>query len=225
MKRQEMLSRIRSALDRNDPTQLDVALLEKKMRHEFGQSPDQSSSKIGLSKEDLLMRFAVGAKKNSIDLIEVENRKNIPSKLKNHFSKMWAQSPILCFENEICELPWRSEDLTIHNGESVSEYKVGMSLAWGGIAETGTLMLLSSRSSPTFLSFLAEIHIIILKASQIFNTMEEAFAHFLTTYEKERLPHSINLISGASRTGDIGGHIVHGAHGPIQLAVVLIRCE
>jgi L-lactate dehydrogenase complex protein LldG len=32
----------------------------------------------------------------------------------------------------------------------------------------------------------------------------------------------LNFITGASRTGDIGGRIVMGAHGPRRLAVVLV---
>jgi L-lactate dehydrogenase complex protein LldG len=34
-------------------------------------------------------------------------------------------------------------------------------------------------------------------------------------------PRSVNFISGASRTGDIGGRIVHGAHGPRRLIVAI----
>jgi L-lactate dehydrogenase complex protein LldG len=36
------------------------------------------------------------------------------------------------------------------------------------------------------------------------------------------LPRTLNLISGPSRTGDIGGRIVMGAHGPRRLAVILV---
>jgi L-lactate dehydrogenase complex protein LldG len=36
------------------------------------------------------------------------------------------------------------------------------------------------------------------------------------------LPHALNLVTGASRTGDIGGRIVMGAHGPRRLAVILL---
>lgn len=225
MKRHEMLSRIRSALDKNDPSQADVAVQEKRMREKMDLASDLSHPRTYPSTENLIMRFVVGAKKNGIELIEVEEKKHIPLKLKTYLSEISTHSPILCFEKEILDLPWTSQGLKVDNGTLSLENKIGMSLAWGAIAETGTLMLLSSPSNPTSLSFLSEVHIIFLKISKIFNTLEDAFAHLLTIHKKKRLPHAINLISGASRTGDIGGHIVLGAHGPIQLAVVLIKEE
>ncbi len=36
------------------------------------------------------------------------------------------------------------------------------------------------------------------------------------------MPRTLNLVTGASRTGDIGGRIVMGAHGPRRLAVFLL---
>jgi L-lactate dehydrogenase complex protein LldG len=36
------------------------------------------------------------------------------------------------------------------------------------------------------------------------------------------MPRSLNLISGPSRTGDIGGRIVLGAHGPRRLCIVIV---
>ncbi|RMF07021.1 MAG: lactate utilization protein C, partial [Alphaproteobacteria bacterium] len=39
---------------------------------------------------------------------------------------------------------------------------------------------------------------------------------------ERRLPRTVNLISGASRTADIAQTIVMGAHGPRRLHVVII---
>ena len=36
------------------------------------------------------------------------------------------------------------------------------------------------------------------------------------------MPRTLNLVTGASRTGDIGGRIVMGAHGPRRVAVFLL---
>jgi L-lactate dehydrogenase complex protein LldG len=40
-------------------------------------------------------------------------------------------------------------------------------------------------------------------------------------YGKGAMPRALNFISGASRTGDIGGRIVKGAHGPRSLCVIV----
>ena len=36
------------------------------------------------------------------------------------------------------------------------------------------------------------------------------------------MPRTVNLISGPSRTADIGGQLVMGAHGPRRLCVILV---
>jgi L-lactate dehydrogenase complex protein LldG len=36
------------------------------------------------------------------------------------------------------------------------------------------------------------------------------------------MPRTLNLVSGPSRTADIGGRIVIGAHGPRRLMVVIV---
>jgi L-lactate dehydrogenase complex protein LldG len=37
------------------------------------------------------------------------------------------------------------------------------------------------------------------------------------------MPRTVNFVSGPSRTADIGGTIVIGAHGPRRLCIVLVR--
>ena len=39
----------------------------------------------------------------------------------------------------------------------------------------------------------------------------------------EGMPRALNLISGPSKTADIEQTLVYGAHGPIQLHVIVIR--
>jgi L-lactate dehydrogenase complex protein LldG len=37
------------------------------------------------------------------------------------------------------------------------------------------------------------------------------------------MPRTVNFVSGPSRTADIGGQLVMGAHGPRRLCVILVR--
>ena len=72
------------------------------------------------------------------------------------------------------------------------------------------------------LAFLPELHIVVLGEENIVATMEEALASVGEPGDAPRLPRTVNLISGASRTGDIGGRLVMGAHGPRQLVLLLV---
>jgi L-lactate dehydrogenase complex protein LldG len=97
---------------------------------------------------------------------------------------------------------------------------VALSRAIAGVAETGTIVLASGQANPTTLAFLPVTHLVALERTSITATFEEALALLYGIYGRN-LPRAVNFISGASRTGDIGGRIVHGAHGPRRLIMFL----
>jgi L-lactate dehydrogenase complex protein LldG len=82
-------------------------------------------------------------------------------------------------------------------------------------------LLASGPDNPASLAFLPETHIIALSEKQIVGSYEEAFDLVRAELGRRRMPRALNLVSGASRTGDIGGRIVLGAHGPRRLAVII----
>ena len=90
-----------------------------------------------------------------------------------------------------------------------------------GIAETGTLVLPSSVQRPTLANFLPDNCIILLEESCIVACMEEALLRIQQGVEG--MPRALNLISGPSKTADIEQTLAYGAHGPIQLHVIVIR--
>ena len=97
---------------------------------------------------------------------------------------------------------------------------VGLTLAHGGIAETGTLVLWSGEQSPRLLSLVPPIHIAILHASRVVESL-------MTMIIKENwaagLPTNVILVSSPSKTADIQQTLAYGAHGPKQLVVVLVE--
>jgi L-lactate dehydrogenase complex protein LldG len=99
---------------------------------------------------------------------------------------------------------------------------VGLSHAFAAAAETGTLFLSSGPDNPSTLNFLPENHFVIIQAGEIAGSYEECWVKLRSTQGAGRLPRTVNLISGPSRTADIEQTIVMGAHGPKKLAVFLI---
>ena len=93
--------------------------------------------------------------------------------------------------------------------------------AFAGIAETGSVMLLSGPESPTTLNFLPEDHIVVLRESRIVPHPEDAWA--LLREERGSIPRTVNLICGPSKTGDVELVILEGAHGPRRFHVVVVR--
>ena len=98
--------------------------------------------------------------------------------------------------------------------------RISLTVAFCGIAETGSLVLLSGPESPTTLNFLPDDFLCVLPARRIVPRMEDAWA--LLRAERGSLPRATNLITGPSRTADVEQTIQLGAHGPRRLHVLLL---
>ena len=112
-------------------------------------------------------------------------------------------------------------DFEVQTGPASPDDSAGLSYAFAGVAETGTMALLSGPENPVTLGFLPDTHIIIVPRNRIVPTYEDAFALLRLERGVASMPRTLNLISGPSRTADIGGRIVIGAHGPRRLLAVI----
>jgi L-lactate dehydrogenase complex protein LldG len=92
--------------------------------------------------------------------------------------------------------------------------------AYAGVAETGSLVLLSSAQSPTTLNFLPDDHVIVVRESQIVKHIEDVWARMRS--DKRAMPRTVNFITGPSKTADVEQTIQEGAHGPRRLHVILV---
>jgi len=121
---------------------------------------------------------------------------------------------------EFATLGWRDAGLAIESRPTVGHDAIGITGCFCAIAETGTLVFVTSAETPTATFLLPETHIAIVRVDQILPAMEDAFARVRAGCGA--LPRAINLVSGPSRTGDIEQTIVLGAHGPRRLHIVLV---
>lgn len=96
---------------------------------------------------------------------------------------------------------------------------VGLTRAYAGVAETGTLVQRSGPDTPTGINFLPETHIIVLRAGDLVGSYETVWQRLR---REGALPRTVNLITGPSRTGDIEQQILVGVHGPRRLHVLLV---
>jgi L-lactate dehydrogenase complex protein LldG len=121
--------------------------------------------------------------------------------------------------------PWAEHPLlTIRRGKAEDHDPVSVTGAFAGIAETGTLMLISGPGTPTTLNFLPDTHIVVLRADQIVGPYEEAWDRVRAQVPPGgTLPRTVNFVTGPSRTGDIEQRIQLGAHGPRRLHIVLVE--
>ncbi|MDG4575496.1 MAG: LUD domain-containing protein [Defluviicoccus sp.] len=121
----------------------------------------------------------------------------------------------------LASLAWPA-GLAVATGKSVDGDRASLAIAFAGIAETGTVMLLSSPSSPATLNFLPEMHIVILPEAVIVGAYEDAWANLRAALGVGVMPRVVNWITGPSRTADIEQTLLLGAHGPRLLHILLL---
>ena len=122
---------------------------------------------------------------------------------------------------EFDTLPWQEQTrLRIERRHARNGDRVTVSPAFAGIAETGTLLLLSGPDSPTTLNFLPDAHIVVLPTERVVGPYEDAWQRLRA--RNAGIPRTLNLITGPSRSADIEQTLQLGAHGPIRLHIILV---
>jgi L-lactate dehydrogenase complex protein LldG len=111
--------------------------------------------------------------------------------------------------DEVCVTPSAAELFNVD---------VGITAAQAAIAETGTLVLDSSRERHRLTSLVPPVHIAIIDAAQIHQTLGETLSALQRDGEVSSI---VTFVTGPSRTADIELTLAIGVHGPQELYVIV----
>jgi len=112
---------------------------------------------------------------------------------------------------------WRGIEHTVGPGRLAEP--ATLSRAQLAMAETGTLVLASGPDNPVTLTFLGETHFVVLDADDITAGFEDMWAAWRA---RGLDPRTVNMVTGPSRSADIGQTLQLGAHGPVALHVFVV---
>jgi len=118
----------------------------------------------------------------------------------------------------VSDAPELAEFGVIPGRDEIFDFDVGITRAQAAIAETGTLVLDSSRERNRLVSVVPPVHIAIVSASRIYATLADVLAML---QDGRELSPAITFITGPSRTADIELTLTIGVHGPQQLYVII----
>lgn len=104
------------------------------------------------------------------------------------------------------------------SASNIFEIDVGITTAQAAIAETGTLVLDSARERHRLVSLVPPVHVAIVDAETIFETLGEALAFI---HQNGHISPAVTFITGPSRTADIELTLTIGVHGPQELYVIV----
>lgn len=123
----------------------------------------------------------------------------------------------------LAALRWGDTALDVSVGPSDGGDMNGISRAFGAVAESGTLALVSGQDNPTTLNFLPDNHIVVVEARDVAGDYETVLARLRERFGKGAMPRTLNFVTGPSRSADIEQTLILGAHGPRRLHIVVIE--
>jgi L-lactate dehydrogenase complex protein LldG len=223
--RRQVLEGIRRSLKRGPITGEAAAALEVRLAApQRNLIPARAAS---LTPEAQLDLFVAMAEEVDTTVARVASLAEVPGAIAEYLAAEnlpaeLAMSP----DPSLDEIPWNARPLlNIRRGRAEPGDQVSVTPCFAGIAETGTLMLVSGPATPTTLNFIPDTHVLVMRAEQVAPTYEEAWTRLRERQAargEAALPRTVNFVTGPSRTGDIEQRIQLGAHGPRRLHIVLV---
>jgi len=222
--REAILSKLRVALrEGSDDAARAEAVRQRLISAPRGVIPARGQ----LGEKERVDLFATMAVNFAASVERVDRSADVPTSVAVHLRDRNLPARVrMGTDPRLAGMPWQDEaSLELTFGPSETDDLAGVSHAMAGIAETGTLVLPSGPDNPTTVNFLPEHHIVVIRANDIAGDMETVLDQVRDTYGQGKMPRTLNLITGPSRSADIEQTLLLGAHGPRALHVIVVDGE
>ena len=219
--RETVLGKVRRALAVSGSEADRQALVEKRLANAPASLIPERGQLAGAARVDLFCKMAEAVQAG---VRRVASADDVPEAIAEFLRQNNLPAEIRFGEDRrLAGLPWeKTPNLTRNSGASDGRDPVGVSYAYGGVAETGTLVLLSGPDNPTTLNFLPDTHIVVVEAGDIAGDYETVWQRIRAAFGKGVLPRSVNWVTGPSRSADIEQTLLLGAHGPRALQIIVV---
>ena len=169
---------------------------------------------------------AVACFKNELEAVSgqcilCENEKDMFCKLKDFvteraFPHIFSRDKKMTALLEENNIPFSDKEADFENMQA------GVTFCEFLIARTGSVMVSSVSSAGRQMHIFPPVHIVLAKASQLTEYVEDALSAMQHRYNGN-LPSAMTTITGPSRTADIEKTLVLGAHGPKEIIVFISK--
>ncbi|MCS6892631.1 MAG: LUD domain-containing protein [Rhodovarius sp.] len=225
MSREAILQAIRRGLRRGPlPADMRAMLAHRLSTHPRHLVPERARGE----RAELVSRFIAQARKEYATVTRVPELAAVPAAiadylLAHNLPARFAMAP----HPELFALPWAERPMLKPEARRAEPGDAAaLTLAFAGIAETGTLMLPSGAERPTTLNLLPEHALVLLKASAILGGFEDAWDRLRARHRDPLtdgfMPRNVMLVTGPSRSADVEQTLELGAHGPRHLHIILV---
>ncbi|WNK00215.1 LUD domain-containing protein [Thalassospiraceae bacterium LMO-JJ14] len=218
--REDILGKLKSKLGHSDAPDGDAAAAKRIQEHHLNLIPKRGD----LDKAQRVDLFCQEATRVNATVVRVASMDEVPAGVSDYLREHQLPAKIkIAPHPALTSLAWQAKtSLMVDEGRGVGDDGVSVSMAFGGVAETGTLVMSSGPETPTSLNFLPLDHIVVLQADEIAGNYEAVWARIREKAGPGKLPRTVNWITGPSRTADIEQTLLLGAHGPQRLHILII---
>lgn len=225
--RDDIFDRVRTALGRDAPLGKNgsAALEQRLADHASNTIPKRGQ----LEPAERIDLFRSMAEEAAATIDEVPTKSAVPAAVAEFLSANNLPADLaVAPDPELGAIDWGDRPtLSIRTGKANPTDLVGVTSAFAGIAETGTLMLVSAPDNPTTLNLLPDNHIVVMTTEKVMGSYEDAWSALRDAQSKRKskttMPRTVCFVTGPSRSADIEQTLLLGAHGPRRLHIVLVK--
>jgi len=163
---------------------------------------------------DRVERFIERAQAVGVEVIHAE-RPALVRLIAHHATSVGVRSAVIWEDELLVPVAAALQAAAISVTDRPEQADAGITTADFAIAETGTLVLTTSRGRPRAASLVPPRHIAVVSQDRIVGTLFDLFPRFGS------LPSALTFITGPSRTADIELTPVRGVHGPVAVTVFI----
>lgn len=215
--RAEIFGRLKTVLDKRHNPSVRFSDADARMKV-LAQTPAMIPKRGQTQGAQRVSTFVDEAQRAGAHVVYLHAMDDVPKAVSGVLQEVGVSRLKIAPHTELQAMDWSTMDVKFGMGSG--DDKAGLSMAYAGVAETGTLVLCSGPQTPTTLNFLPDTHMVVLRTSLLEASYEDVWTHLRA--DKVRLPRTVNWITGPSRTADIEQTILMGAHGPRKLVIVLV---
>lgn len=212
--RTAILSRIRQALNKHSTTaDIDAAFAQLTQQSHPPVQPPLPSATVE--------SFSRAATDNGAEVHHIDTLGQLPSWLAARAAALEQKPGVVMspqFADSGLQWPQRTEIEIREQVCHASDW--GLAQGCAGIAETGSVISVS-RDCPSGALFLVQRLIVVLERADIVAYQEDVWGRLRQRFNG-RIPRTVNLITGPSRTADVEQQIQIGAHGPKWTDYVIV---
>jgi len=171
--------------------------------------------------EFLIERFAALANDTQMTVEQITASNTLPDRVASYLAREQLDTNIVLQAGlALDKQAWEAAGLCVERAEVSADNDVYVGMGLAVVADCGALVIGTGSGESLKSEFLTRTHIAVVNAQHVMPDLGTLWVYLQATYQA-RLPREFCLVTGPSRTADLGVPAKLGAHGPERVHVII----